>query len=128
MAVLATITEYILQRGQATSADVIDLLGSAPGTVSRQLRALCMLGKIHRVARYTGRPGCHAVYAAGPAPVDENGETEDEGFVLQQKDWPQGVARRDPMVAALFGAPVTMVVVSRPCQNDAPRAAELAEA
>jgi len=104
---LAAITSYIRARGQVTSADVMNLLGSRPCTVSRQLRILCMTGAIHQITKYSGRAGGHAVYGPGHAPVDADGEEVDERVALRLPTWPDGHAHRDPMVAALFGAPAT---------------------
>ena len=101
-----TILSYLLAYGQATSAELIDLLDISPGTLSRQLNAMCAAGKIHRAVKYSGRRGGHAVYAPGPEPTDEEDEEEEasmEQSVVHNYDWPRGEARRDPLVAALFG-------------------------
>jgi len=99
-----TILNYLFTFGQATSAELIELLDISPGTLSRQLNAMCLAGKIHRAVKYSGRRGGHAIYAPGPEPTDdEEEEVSMEQSVVHNYDWPRGEARRDPLVAALFG-------------------------
>jgi len=127
---LAAIAEYIKSRGQATSVDVALYIDASPCTVSRHLRILCLTGAIHQITKYSGRAGGHAVYGPGPAILDADGETVDEWVTLRQNSWPDGHAHRDPMVAALFGAPlaatskpsaVSIFTESAPCAAFAPR-------
>ena len=108
---LRNIASYITARGQATSLDVMAVTGTSACTVSRQLRILCLAGAIHQITKYSGRAGGHAVYGPGPVPVDADGEALEECVALRQNRWPDGLAHRDPMVAALFGAPVTVNTV-----------------
>lgn len=112
---LDAIAEYIKSRGQATSVDVALYIDASACTVSRYLRILCLTGAIHQITKYSGRAGGHAVYGPGPVPVDADGEALEECVALRQNRWPDGLAHRDPMVAALFGAPVTIISESPPC-------------
>ncbi|WP_228892967.1 hypothetical protein [Pseudoduganella aquatica] len=62
---LATITKFITDREQVTSADVQHMPGCARSTASRRLNLLRLAGAIHRIANHTGKFGGFAVYAPG---------------------------------------------------------------
>ena len=102
---IARIAQYIGEQGQASAAQLSALLGLDAGTMSRYLRHMCGLGQIHLAQRHCTEPGRQrpALYALGAQDEDIDGWSELPPQVCRTSSWPRGAARRDPLVAALFG-------------------------
>lgn len=102
---IARIAQYIGEQGQASAAQLSALLGLDAGTMSRYLRHMCGMGRIHLAQRHCTEPGRQrpALYALGEQDEDIDGWAELPPQVRRTTSWPRGAARRDPLVAALFG-------------------------
>ncbi|OFJ47232.1 hypothetical protein BA896_015475 [Janthinobacterium lividum] len=115
---IARIAQFIREQGQASAAQLSALLGLDAGTMSRYLRHMCAMGQIHLAQRHCTEPRRQrpALYALGEADEELDGWAELPPQVRRTDCWaelpPQvrrtdcwacGAARRDPLVAALFG-------------------------
>ncbi len=102
---IARIAQYIREQGQASAAQLSALLGLDAGTMSRYLRHMCGMGQIHLAQRHCTEPGRQrpALYALGEPDEEVDGWAELPPQVRRTACWPRGTARRDPLVAALFG-------------------------
>lgn len=102
---IARIAQYIREQGQASAAQLSALLGLDAGTMSRYLRHMCGMGQIHLAQRHCTEPGRQrpALYALGEPDDEVDGWAELPPQVRRTACWPRGAARRDPLVAALFG-------------------------
>lgn len=102
---IARIAQYIREQGQASAAQLSALLGLDAGTMSRYLRHMCGMGQIHLAQRHCTEPGRQrpALYALGEPDEEVDGWAELPPQVRRSACWPRGAARRDPLVAALFG-------------------------
>ncbi|WP_298414541.1 FeoC-like transcriptional regulator [Janthinobacterium sp.] len=102
---IARIAQYIREQGQASAAQLSALLGLDAGTMSRYLRHMCGMGQIHLAQRHCTEPGRQrpALYALGEPDEEVDGWAELPPQVRRTACWPRGAARRDPLVAALFG-------------------------
>ncbi|MBG6221328.1 MULTISPECIES: FeoC-like transcriptional regulator [unclassified Janthinobacterium] len=102
---IARIAQFIREQGQASAAQLSALLGLDAGTMSRYLRHMCAMGQIHLAQRHCTEPRRQrpALYALGEADEELDGWAELPPQVCRTACWARGAARRDPLVAALFG-------------------------
>jgi ribosomal protein S25 len=86
---------------------IADKTGLGQAEISRYLKRLCLDGIVHLVAKPSDVLGARrdAIYAAGPEPVDEEGDAGMHFTHIVTSDWQSGAHARDVLHVALFGAP-----------------------
>lgn len=97
---LATVAASMKKLGAATVPDLAVDTGYNKETCRRYLNMLIDCGAAELVS--AGTTHVSSIYA----PTEMSGEIEFDVCRLSTKTWTQGQGMRDPLVAALFGAPV----------------------
>ena len=112
MAMLQAAILDLVKQGVSQAGPLSAKLGWANRTVVNRLMALQELGKVHRIA-INGTGGLHYHWQLGPRPEGESYEDAEwrvqsrlsgNPVVLRPKSYAD-INSRDPLVAALFGAP-----------------------
>lgn len=102
--------DFITKHETASPAQLRDELGLDAGSVSRYLRYMRDNGLVHLAQRHCTDRGAPSpsLYACGVADTDENFVEQAIPKVRLTSTWTKGVARRDPLVSALFGSAVNL--------------------
>lgn len=107
----ADILATVRRCGAATVIDIADDLTLNRETVRRTLTDLVEAGRLVLI-----EPAAAHVRALYGMP-DLDDQAEFDLYRTRSSNWPRGQHGRDPLVAAMFGAPVTMIASSPPCAH-----------
>ena len=110
----ADILATVRRCGAATIGDIALDLTLHRETARKRLAKLVKAG--HLVLIEAAATHSRALY--GMPDLDD--QDEFDLYRNRSSNWPRGEHGRDPLVAAIFGAPVTMITSSPPCAHFAP--------
>jgi DNA-binding Lrp family transcriptional regulator len=105
--------------GAATIVDIADDLALHRETVRKRLAVLVASGKLILIEA----AATHSRALYGMPDLDD--QAEFDLYRTRSSNWTRGQHGRDCLVAALFGAPVTMITISPPCAHFALEFAEV---
>ncbi|PMQ16975.1 hypothetical protein [Janthinobacterium sp. AD80] len=115
----ADILAMVKRCGAATIIDIADDLTLHQETVRKRLAKLVKAG--HLVLIEAAATHSRALY--GMPDLDD--QAEFDLYRSRSSNWPRGEHGRDPLVEAIFGAPVTTIASSPPCAHFALQFAEV---
>ena len=107
----ADILATVRRCGAATVIDIADDLTLNRETVRRTLTDLVEAGRLVLIEP----AGTHVRALYGMPDLDD--QAEFDLYRTRSSNWPRGQHGRDPLVAAIFGVPVTMITTSPPCSH-----------
>lgn len=107
----ADILATVRRCGAATVIDIADDLTLNRETVRRTLTDLVEAGRLVLIEP----AGTHVRALYGMPDLDD--QAEFDLYRTRSSNWPRGQHGRDPLVAAMFGAPVTMITSSPSCAH-----------
>ena len=107
----ADILATVKRCGAATIGDIALDLTLHRETVRKRLAKLVTAGQLVLIEA----AATHSRALYGMPDLDD--QAEFDLYRTRSSNWPRGQHGRDPLVAAMFGAPVTMITISPPCAH-----------
>lgn len=107
----ADILATVKRCGAATIGDIALDLTLHRETVRKRLAKLVKAGQLVLIEA----AATHSRALYGMPDLDD--QDEFDLYRNRSSNWPRGEHGRDPLVAAMFGAPVTMITISPPCAH-----------